>query len=105
MTWYAESLLGSSASTRSEALSKLPPELIALLADQGLSKVAPSEDGKLPAELMEMVKTYFEEGKAAMPMSGDEAREHRAKLMAERGAFVQDTEKGWQSYTYSFCEH
>ncbi|CAO2652066.1 Nn.00g003490.m01.CDS01 [Neocucurbitaria sp. VM-36] len=105
MTWYVDSLLGSKPTARTEALSKLPPELVALLAQHGVSGAESTETGKLPAELMDMVKQYFEEGKEALPMSVEEAREHRAKLMKERSAFQETAESGWQEHSYSFCEH
>ncbi|KAJ4376011.1 hypothetical protein N0V83_001291 [Neocucurbitaria cava] len=105
MTWYVDSLLGSTSSARDEALSKLPPELVALLEQHAVTGAESTGNAKLPAELMIMVKEYFEAGKEALPMTFEEAREHRAKLMAERGAFVKTAEGGWQQHSYSFCEH
>ncbi|KAF2026477.1 hypothetical protein EK21DRAFT_74167 [Setomelanomma holmii] len=111
MTWYAESLLGSAPDTRKEALAKLPAELITLLQENGLQSslpdqdVAMSDNPRLPEELMDMVREYFEKNGQDMPMSVEEARQHRAKLMEERGAFVKTAEKGWQRHSYSFCEH
>jgi hypothetical protein len=111
MSWYAEELLGTTTESRKEALEKLPAELVLLLKEHGLSAETPSvtdtlaDSAKLPAELMNMVREYFEEESHGMPMSIEEAKHHRAELMKERGAFVQRAEKGWQSHSYSFCEH
>ncbi|KAH7355962.1 hypothetical protein BKA66DRAFT_574864 [Pyrenochaeta sp. MPI-SDFR-AT-0127] len=103
--WYVDSILGSSTRAQEEALSKLPTELVALLAEKGFSSAETSKDGKLPTELMEMVRGYFDESKEALPMSVEEAREHRASLMRERSAFQRTSESGWQQHSYSFCEH
>ena len=115
MTWYAESLLGTTPDARKEALAKLPAELVTLLREKGLNfdatkeemvgDVVMCENPKLPEELMEMVREYFDANGHAMPMSVEEAREHRAKLMRERSAFQQTAEDGWQNHKYSFCEH
>ncbi|KAL6711466.1 hypothetical protein ACN47E_004400 [Coniothyrium glycines] len=105
MSWFVDSLLGSTSSARAEALSKLPPELVTLLAKEGLPGVQGSLDGTLPRELMEMVKGYFENNKQGLPMTVEEANEHREKLMKERTAFVKTAESGWQQHSYSFCEH
>ena len=105
MEWYVDSLLGSNDKTRQEALSKLPPELINLLAEKGFASVPAAREAQLPEELMDCVRKYFEDGKHSLPMSSKEANEHRKKLMQERGAFVQVSARGWSGQTYSFCEH
>jgi hypothetical protein len=105
MTWYVDALVGSDANAREEALSKLPPELVNLLADKGLINVTTNINSRLPVELMDIVRDYFNEEKSQLPMSVEEANEHRARLMQERSAFVKTTESGWQESTYSFCEH
>ncbi|KAF1849209.1 uncharacterized protein K460DRAFT_305120 [Cucurbitaria berberidis CBS 394.84] len=105
MTWYADSLLGSTPSARIAALSILPPELVALLVQHGLNRAEASENCRLPAELMDMVKEYFEQGQNGLPMSVEEAMEHRTKLMQERGAFHRTAEGRWQEQSYNFCEH
>lgn len=104
MDWYIDSLLGSTPEGRSEALDNLPPELVTLLQknQEGFEgKVNP----KLPAEMMEMVKEYFEAATKDMPMGVEEAREHRQRLMRERTAFIKTAEEGWRDNSYSFCEH
>jgi hypothetical protein len=111
MSWYVESLLGKSSEARKEASAKLPAELVALLQEKGLPSAAPEMDGlpvenaKLPEELMDMVREYFDAEGDAMPMGLEEARKHRAKLMQERGVHHQATERDWQSNKYNFCEH
>jgi hypothetical protein len=107
MSWYIESLLGTSPEARKEALTKLPAELVALLQEKGLPEVdgLPAGNAKLPEELMDMVRKYFDEEGEAMPMGLEEAREHREKLMQERGVHHQAAEREWQSNTYNFCEH
>jgi hypothetical protein len=107
MSWYIESLLGASPETRKEALAKLPAEVVSLLESKGISEAAGSdgENAKLPEELMEMVRKYFDAEGDAMPMGLDEANEHRANLMRERGAFQGMTDHGWEHNLYNFCEH
>jgi hypothetical protein len=105
LTWYVDALLGSTGAARQEALSKLPPDLVYLLTEKGLSNVTVHTNNRLPEELMDVVRGYFDEDRFQLPMSVAEANEHRRKLMQERSAFVKTTETGWQQATYSFCEH
>jgi len=104
--WWLESTFGSTTQSRQAAISKVPPELVNLVQEQ-LADVDTTIalQGKLPPELMEMVRGHFNAGKHTLPMSVEEAREHRLKLMEERGAFVQETKDSWYSHSYSFCEH
>lgn len=111
MTWYAESVLGTTPESRKETLAKLPDELAALLRERG--SIVPSADGeinlaqnaKLPAELMDMVREHADAERHALPMGVEEARQHRLKLMAERGAFGEKVEEEWHQRSYNFCEH
>ena len=105
MNWYVDSLLGSNNRARGEALSKLPPELINLFAEKGFASVSAAREAQLPEELMDFVRKYFDDGKHSLPMSSEEASEHRKKLMRERSAFVQTSGKEWQRPSYNFCEH
>lgn len=111
MSWYADSLLGISLDARKKALAKLPAEIISLLEERGLSSALLNGDGvsfenaKLPKELMDMVREYLDADGHGLPMSVDEAREHREKIMRERGAFQRHAEHGWNENTHSFCEH
>jgi hypothetical protein len=91
----------------------LPPEIISLVLDN--DKIFPTTDHgttygeavapKLPPELMEMVRQYFEEDPPGSLMGENEAMEHRIKLMDERGSFVRKAEGDWQEEKYNFCEH
>jgi hypothetical protein len=111
MTWYAENLLGTTPESRREVLAKMPGELATLMQERG-SIVAPMDDNtnltqhtKLPAELMEMVRQYADDETCALPMGVEEARQHRLKLMKERGAFRVNVEYEWLNRSYNFCEH
>jgi hypothetical protein len=105
MDWYVDALFGLNGRMREEALARLSPDLVNLLAEKGLTSVSVAREGRLPEELMEYVRKYFDEEKHSLPMSSEEADEHRRKLMQERSAFVKTAEDGWQDQTYSFCEH
>jgi hypothetical protein len=111
LSWYTEALLGTTSEARKEALAKLPAELVALLLEKAPGAkveetgVVASKNAKLPEELMEMVRQWFDQNTADVPMGIEEARHHRANLMKERSRFVQKTEEGWQSQSYNFCEH
>lgn len=63
------------------------------------------ENPKLPAELMDMVKNYFEQSGCLELMNEEEAKTHRKKLMEERSAFKDNAESAFQKTEYSFCEH
>ena len=56
----------------------------------------------LPAELEEKVVEGVDGG---VPMSLEEAKEIRLRLMEERKAFVEEVDTDFQNYTFSFCEH
>lgn len=108
MTWYVESLLGTTPSARKEAMSKLPAELVTLLQERSLiseGEAMTSQNVKLPEELMDMVREHFDAVEKEMPMGMEEAREHRANLMRERGAFRDEAEMEWEEHIYNFCEH
>lgn len=59
--------------------------------------------GKLPAELVNMVRAYFDE--SPLLMSAEEARTHRLKLMEQRTTFVDSVNRELNSRSYNFCEH
>jgi hypothetical protein len=99
-------LLGKTREAQIEALSKLSPEIIALIDKQGLeAQLTDAKDAKLPPELMDMVREYFNDEAFQWLMTIDEAKEHRERLMDERSAFVQKSGDEWCQTTYSFCEH
>ncbi|KAF2734477.1 hypothetical protein EJ04DRAFT_466559 [Polyplosphaeria fusca] len=106
MSWWLDSILGQSPESRETALSKLPIEIIALMNDKGLDADADATgEAKLPVELMELVRQHFNSDKDSLLMSLEEAHEHRLKLMQERSAHVQTSERWWQQHSYGFCEH
>lgn len=88
-------------------MSKIPAEITQLLQQKGVS-IESSEDengnGKLPPELNDMLRGYFE-GEGAMLMGVAEARKHRESLMQARSAYHVDADDQWHQHTYSFCEH
>lgn len=105
MNWWVDSVFGNSADTRSAAMAKLPPEIVALLKEGGAEAEIAAGGAKLPPELMEMVREHLHADADALPMGIEEARQHRLKLMEERSAHVKTSEKGWRDASYSFCEH
>ncbi|KAI0021677.1 hypothetical protein F4780DRAFT_778460 [Xylariomycetidae sp. FL0641] len=103
MSWWMDAAFGKA---RKEALAKLPVEIASLIQERGLDADAVAEkEGKLPPELTKMVRDYFDADAGALPMTRQEAEQHRLELMKERGAFVRNTETAWQAHAYSFCEH
>jgi hypothetical protein len=101
-----ESILGNTTKARNAALSKLPDELVALMKDNDLdASLSATFKTDLPLELAQMVRNYFNADGSAIPMSLEEAKEHRIKLMETRGAFIRAADAGWGEHTYGFCEH
>lgn len=98
LSWWTESLLSPNVST-----TDLPPEVVSLLQEHGAKLPESSRDGKLPEELIAMIREMVPSG--ALPMSLDEAKEHRLKLMKERSNHVVQSEDAWQQQSYNFCEH
>lgn len=105
MSWYAEELLGSNTSARKDSLEKLPPDLTELLAQAGVPDMTTDLDCHLPQELREFVRDYMNEDDGALPMTVEEANEHRVKLMKERTGFIKHIGKEQSQFTYNFCEH
>jgi hypothetical protein len=63
------------------------------------------QEGKLPAELAEIVGQYFRAEPDGSLMGREEAEEHRLGLMTERSRVGRMLEDMWQAHAYSFCEH
>ena len=57
--------------------------------------------GPLPAELRRMVV----DGVGPEPVSMEEAKRVRERLMEERKVFVREHEKEWTRMEFSLCEH
>ncbi|KAK4188160.1 hypothetical protein QBC35DRAFT_473900 [Podospora australis] len=101
--WWAEAAF-------SKKSTNMPPEVAQLLVEKGLVEekqldlASSKTGGKLPAELLEMVREELKG--AGLPMTREEAEEHRLKLMKERSVFGQDAQHQWDHRaSYSFCEH
>lgn len=106
--WWLESIFGNNKDSQVDAAAKIPPEILVLIKDQlptPAAEVPIRQPGSLPPEMMEMVRNYFDVDSNTLPMSLEEAREHRLELMKERGAFVETTKKSWHAHSYNFCEH
>ncbi|PVH94503.1 hypothetical protein DM02DRAFT_676153 [Periconia macrospinosa] len=105
MDWWAASVFGDTPESRSAAMAKLPPELVALLKQGGAEAEIAAGSATLPPELLHMVREHLYANDDMLPMGEEEARQHRLKLMEERSVHVKASEKGWQLATYNFCEH
>ncbi|KAM0346281.1 hypothetical protein ACHAPU_005708 [Fusarium lateritium] len=103
--WMEQAFQGLTA----QGAEKIPSAVAKLLSESAPGHsisaldVTAQSSGSLPAELMNMVKE--EAAKIQGPMSLEEAKEHRLKLMDERTQFQRKVESEWESETYNFCEH
>jgi hypothetical protein len=105
-SWWTEAVLGDTDKGRTEALSKLPGDILDLLPVENVDASSVVKgDAKLPLELKEMVREYYDCSSDSMLMSRKEAEVHRVKLMQERSAHDKASENSWQDHSYSFCEH
>ncbi|KAF2744937.1 hypothetical protein M011DRAFT_153165 [Sporormia fimetaria CBS 119925] len=105
-SWWLDAAFGSTENEneRKQNLDKLPPEVASLLAEEGCDvKFSNLRESKLPPELMDMVKKYFDASLHSLPMSAEEASMHRERLMQERSAFAKAMESEWQRHSYGFC--
>ncbi|KAK0610899.1 hypothetical protein B0T14DRAFT_570829 [Immersiella caudata] len=91
--------------------SELLVEVAGLLREKGIGREVikrafkegrMAEKGKLPPEVMEMVKGYFGE---ALPMTREKAEGHRLELMKGRMGFQEKAREDRVEKTYNFCEH
>ena len=64
-----------------------------------------SQNAKLPEELIDIVRKHFDAAEKEMTIGIEEAREHRANLMCERGAFQEEAEMEWEEHVYNLYEH
>jgi hypothetical protein len=111
--WWLEAVLGSNTKSCTTNISNCPPDILSLIVDSGTSSLHARDkskcleglDGKLPLELMGMVRKCLEEDGTTSLMGIEEAQAHRRKLMEERGKFVKTSETDRQGLSYSFCEH
>ncbi|KAF4335403.1 hypothetical protein FBEOM_10739 [Fusarium beomiforme] len=103
-SWWMEKAFGD----LNEKNATKVPSAIAKLVSEGAPehpglKAAAENSNPLPKELMDMVKDEADE--SMTPMSLEEAKEHRLKLMDERTRYQRDAEAKWSAIQYSFCEH
>ncbi|KAF9774553.1 hypothetical protein IL306_007417 [Fusarium sp. DS 682] len=103
-SWWMEKAFGN----LTEKNATNVPNTIAKLVSDGEPehpglKAAAESGNPLPKELMDMVENEADE--FVMPMSLEEAKEHRLKLMDERTSYQRDAEVKWSDIQYSFCEH
>ncbi|KAF2872638.1 hypothetical protein BDV95DRAFT_491920 [Massariosphaeria phaeospora] len=108
--WWLDALLGLTPERRKATVSKLPVEIVSLLdgmrkASSDAEKAAlysEERQAKLPLELMELVRAYFEDDREAVLMGEEEAEDHRGKLAGERGRFEEGMAKFGREESYSF---
>jgi hypothetical protein len=101
--WWAESAFGRDYKTDGSATAEMPTELVQLLRENNMSlKAGPIDKAKLPPEILDMVRMQFD--KLGF-MTVEEAKEHRRELMKARTSFHEESDRNWESTTYSFCEH
>ncbi|KAF7952592.1 uncharacterized protein EAE97_002089 [Botrytis byssoidea] len=105
LDWWVDSVSGTTPAARKATMSKLPAELVMLLNENGSNAATSAKDMKLSPELMEMVREHFNTGGDSLLMGIEEAKEHRLKLMEERGSFVRAAGEEWHNSGYNFCEH
>ncbi|KAL7924524.1 hypothetical protein ACQKWADRAFT_270273 [Trichoderma austrokoningii] len=75
-------------------LAKLPPDLVAIL------KQKTSCGEKLPVELLEMVRGHLYGNESLLPMTEEEARKQRAKLLQERIEYHTRADLAWDDKSY-----
>lgn len=101
--WWFESAFRNAGSE-----SSVPPEIAQIISERSGGEELPdalkgSRNIRLTAEMMAMVREEL--GDDWVPMSLEEAREHRKELIQERSGFQSTAEKSWNDAEYSFCEH
>ncbi|KAF3009738.1 hypothetical protein E8E13_009270 [Curvularia kusanoi] len=105
LSWWTESVITTKTVGGAKRASgtDLPPEIVSLLEEKGAVLPPSVIEGKLPEELMNMIREDVSND--ALPMGIGEAKEHRLKLMKERSVHVQKADHEWESCEYNFCEH
>lgn len=105
MSWCFEAILGSTSGLHEEALSRLPPGFVDLLKEKSAALGSSTINATLSQKLFDLVKEHLSVDRHAVPMSIEEAKQHRLKLMQERSAHKRTAEDWWQQHSYGFCEH
>ena len=103
--WWLDATLSKSPKESLEALKQRAPGLIEQLKRHGLIVNDHEDEAQARPDLnsRDDLDSYFD--RSDFFMSYKEARMHRENLMKERTMFTADVRKGWQQYTYNFCEH
>lgn len=103
-SWWMEAAFGGLSGDNATKVPNAVAKLVAEGEPEHPGLKAAVESGKpLPAELVSMVEAEADD--SIMPMSLEEAKEHRLKLMDERTRYQRDAEEKWSAIQYSFCEH
>lgn len=103
--WWLDRAFSGLSKSDAATVPQSIAQLIVEQADNGIDetvKAAANRKEDLPAELLNMVRNDFVD---ALPMSHQEALEHRLKLMEERSAIDREANEGWFNVDYNFCEH
>ncbi|EHK15597.1 uncharacterized protein TRIVIDRAFT_37955 [Trichoderma virens Gv29-8] len=98
--WWASAVFGQSLQSDSAALAKFPPDLVAILQQKGFVRDSPISGGKLPVELLRMVRAHLYNNESGMPMSEEEAQKHRAELLTERIEHHIRADLAWSNRLY-----
>ncbi|KAM0426062.1 hypothetical protein ACHAPT_008693 [Fusarium lateritium] len=103
-SWWMEHAFGNLGSDNAENVPQAIAELVLDKVSSHPGLEAAARKGEpLPAELMTMIRENV--GDDAVPMSLEEAKEHRLKLMEARTVFQDRARSKWAGVGYSFCEH
>lgn len=104
-SWWLDQAFGK---LRVPDANKVPQPIAKLILEQTsgdkIEALQAAANGRreLPPVVLEMVRSQFGD---ALPMSEEEAEEHRLKLMDERTSTEKHTRDQWFRTEYNFCEH
>ncbi|KAM0253647.1 hypothetical protein ACHAQJ_007159 [Trichoderma viride] len=103
--WWVSAVFGQSLQSNCAALTKLTPDLVAILEQRGFMKEMHNSGEKLPPELLNMVRAHFynnndDNNRSYLPMSEEEAKEHLVELMNERIEYHIRADLAWSYHTY-----
>lgn len=102
--WWMERTFAKLNASEAE---KVPPVIAQIVSEKTgghevLEAAASASKKQLPPELTQMVRDMYGD---AMPMSLEEAKRHRLKLMDERTGIEDNARGKWGQLKYNFCEH
>ncbi|KAG6361951.1 hypothetical protein INS49_010180 [Diaporthe citri] len=99
--WWTGSAFGETKDSRASTAGHLPPYIVQVLREKGISLPDNGSRAKLPAELLAMVDEEF----GLSTLNLEQAEEHRLKLMEERTALHGEILETWNQTTYDLSEH